>query len=165
METIQVSGITVTNDTDIRGQAIRDLIRLYIPGFSGCYYGYRSEGDNDIDYPAIFVEPAGQEAQMRTTGKYQIQWSYNLFLFVRDNDPLNITTLVSSGIESLVKLFSNNAFGNLDNRFKAYDGYWIDSTMNSIEISRAYVNATPGNQARYMRAAMMRLTVMDQIVK
>lgn len=169
METIQVSGITVTNETRVRGIALRDLIHLYIPGFAGCYWGFRSMGDNDLDYPCICVEPAMVDAKMVTLGKFEIWWTFNLFIFVRDNDPEGVTNLLASAVESLIKLFSNNALGDLSttftNKFKAYSPYWIDSEMSSAEYSRMYVNSTPDSQVAYLRAALMRFKVQDVVVK
>ena len=171
MEIIETNGITVTNEINVRGIALRDLIHTYIPGFSGCYYGFRSMGDNDLDYPCICIEPAMEDPKMVTLGKYQIYWTYNLFIFVRDNDPAGITTLIGSAVEALVKLFSNNALDDLStdftNKFKSYPPYWIDSEMNSIEISRMYINSTPDNpnQNRYLRAALMRFTIQDVVIK
>lgn len=169
MDVIETNGITVVNEFDVRGIALRDLIRTYIPGFSGCYYGFRSMGDNDLDYPNICIEPVFENPRMITTGKYDIHWTFNLFIFVRDNDPAAITTLITSAVESLTKLFSNNALDDLSttftNKFKSYPPYWIDSEMESVEISRMYVNSTPDNQNFYLRAALMRFTIQDVVIK
>jgi len=168
MSEIIESNLTVTNYFDVKGQAIVDLIKTYIPGISGVYYGFRNLGSNDLDYPCLHVEPMNQKQDMLTLGKYHLFLEYGLFFFVRDNDPESIVTLVTSLAESLKKLFSNNALGDLSttrsNRFKAYSGYWINSEMGLLEISRSYVNATADNQNRYMRAGLLRLKVEDVVL-
>jgi hypothetical protein len=167
---IETAGLaTVINEFDIRGLAIRDLIKTYVPGVSGVYYGFRPLGSNDLDYPCIHIEPLMQSPKMVTTGKFHIKWEFGLFFFVRDNDPEQVVTLATSLAESLVKLFSNNALGDLStsfsNKFKAYSGYWINSEMLNVEVSRSFVNATPDNQNRYMRAGLLRLEVEDVLLK
>jgi len=167
-EVIETNGITVTNHFDVKGTAIRDLIKQYIPGIPGVYYGFRNLGANDLDYPCIHIDPMNQKAEMLTLGKYHLFLEYGLFFFVRDNDPESIVTLVTSLAESLKKLFSNNALGDLSttrtNKFKSYTGFWINSEMGLLEISRAFVNATADTQVRYMRAGLLRLKVEDVVL-
>jgi hypothetical protein len=161
--------LTITNEFDVRGKAIRDLIASYIPGIAGRYYGFRNLGDTDVNFPAIMVEPYLQDAKMVSLGKFDLRLTYNLFFFVKDNDPEQVVTLATSLAESLIKLFSNNALGDLStnftNQFKAYSGYWLDSEMSTVEISRSYVSATPNDQVGYMRAGLMRLTIQDVVIK
>lgn len=166
MNTVQTS-LDVTNYFDVKGQAIVALIQQYVPGLQP-YYGFRSMGDNDLSYPHASIEPAMQDARMITLGKFHLKLTFNIFVFVKDNDPANVTSLICHAMESLKKLFSNNALGDLSttftNRFKAYSGYWIDSEMGSIEISRMYVNSVQDDSSRYLRAGLMRLTVEDVVV-
>ncbi len=164
--TIQTDGITVINETDRRGQRILDLIKQYIPGFVGHYYGFRTIGDNQISFPAIFVEPVSQTPKMVSTGKYFITWSYNIYFYVVDNNPEDVTTLISSGAEALVKLFSNNALGTLSNEFKADNGFWLDSEFKSVELSSTFINAVPNDLSgqQYMRAGVARFIIEDQLL-
>lgn len=168
--------LTVKNEMDLRGQALLALIVQYIPDFVGRYYGFRQIGDqqNPISFPAVFVEPTSEDAKMTTTGKYLLLITYTIWVFVVDNSPEDCLTLITSAMETLAKLFSNNALGDLGsgntNKFKAYtagDGtvYWIDSEMTPIEISRSFVDAIPNSSARYMRAGMMRFVIQDVVIK
>lgn len=169
------TSLNVTNEIDIRGRAILDLIATYIPGFVGRYYGFRQLGSNEtpIAYPAIFVEPAGEDLRMITTGKFHLKITYNIWFFIVDNSPDDTLTLVTSCAEALAKLFSNNALGDLStagtNKFKAYSVgstvYWIDSEMTPIELSRSFVDAIPNSNARFMRAGNMRFEIQDVVVK
>jgi hypothetical protein len=153
-----------------------DLIKTYIPGFVGHYYGFRQIGDqqNPISFPAVFVEPTSEDLRMITTGKFQLKIVYNIWVFVVDNSPDDALTLITSGMEALGKLLSNNALGDIgsgnSNKFKAYTDsnntvFWIDSEMTPIEISRSFVDAIPNSQARFMRVGMMRFEILDVVIK
>jgi hypothetical protein len=162
--------LTVVNETDLRGQAILNLIKTYISGLSGRYYGFRSLGSNDLSFPAVMVEPDSQNPAMLTTGKYHLKFNFSIFWFVYDNSPENVITLCTSVEEAMIKLFSNDALGDLQtanpptNRFKQYPGFWLTSEMTSVEISRTILNAYP-NRARYMRAGILHLMVEDVVIK
>lgn len=165
--------LTVVNEFNVRGQQILDLIKTYIPGFVGRYYGFRPLGSNDISYPAIFIEPSSQVPTMISTGKYHLKITYNIYWFVIENDPAAIVTLAASAAEALIKLFSNDALGDLQtanpptNKFKANAGYWLDSEMTLVEISNSFINATPNNKGtdQFMRAGIMRFEIQDVVIK
>ena len=162
--------LTVINETDLRARAILNLISTYIPGLTGRYYGFRSLGSNDLSFPCVMVEPDSQNPAMLTTGKYHLRFNFSIFWFVYDNNAADVVTLATSVGEALVKLFSNDALGDLQtsnpptNRFKQYSGFWLTSEMTSVEISRTILNAYP-NRAKYMRAGIMRLMVEDVVIK
>ncbi len=169
------STLTVTNEMDVRGRAMLDLIGTYIPGFVGRYYGFRQIGsmEKPVSFPALFIEPVSEDAKMVTTGKYEIRIVYNIYFFVIDNSSEDVLTMITSAAESLAKLFSNNALGDLGsgntNKFKAYSVgstvYWLDSEMTPIEISRSFIDAVPNNQGKFMRAGMLRFEIQDVIIK
>lgn len=168
MNTIETSGITVVNELDVRGRAILALIAQYIPGFRGRYFGFKPTGDNDIVFPAIFVDPVDESPQLATTGKYEMKWGYDLIFFAVENNPEELATLISSCAESLVKLFSNNALTDIGSgntgKFKAYAPFWIGSEMSGVQISKAFQNPDPNNPS-LMRAGRMRLEIEDVILK
>ena len=164
MRTITVNGITPTTDIETKGQAIITLVKTYIPGLVGRYYGYQNIGRKDISFPAFFVEPMNVDFKMVTTGKYHLFIIYMLEWYIVDNNSSDAVTLCTYAADALKKLFSNNALGNLNNQFKAYDPYWIDSEMMSIEIGRSLRNPTPQSNDKYLRAGRMRFQVQDVFV-
>lgn len=169
MQTVQTS-LAVINETDVRGEALLALIRKYIT-FAGSYYGFRSLGANpDIRFPALFVEPKAQSVQMNTTGKYVIRITYAIYWYVIDNKAEDVVRYSSFIGEALIKLFSNNALGDLStaftNQFATYSGFWLYAEPKEISWSVNYLEADPSsNAARYMRSGRMLLEIMDEILK
>jgi hypothetical protein len=171
MKTIGVNGLTVTNAFDVKGQAIVALIKQYINGFN-TYYGFRTLGvsTEKVSFPACFVDPSDQSAVMITTGKYHVRLSYDIIFYVMESSPEGVVTLATSGMEALIKLFSNNALGDLGgagtNSFKAYSPYWIDSEMKNMRISRTFQNPGPAEKdVSMVRVGWMQLEVQDVLVK
>lgn len=171
MSTTIPTQLTVVNETDIRGQALRDLIKskMNIQG----YYGFRSLGASDpaITFPCFMVEPKGQRPAMDRLGKYRKYWDFVIYIYVTENSPDAIISLCSFVGEALVKLLSNNALGDLgsgnSNKFKTYPNpgggyYWLTSEMSTLEWSANYLNATPN--IKYMRAGVMRFTIEDVVI-
>jgi hypothetical protein len=168
MRTIAVDTIVVVNATDVRGQAILSLVKQYIPGFPGLYYGFRPFGANDLSFPCLMVDVVDQKPRMVSTGKYHIKFLYDIWFFVIDSSPEDVVTLATSGMEALIKLFSNNALSDLgttnSRQFKLYPGFWIDSEMMDAQISRSLLSPLP-NKGKYMRAGWLRFEVQDVVIK
>src|ERR1051326_4113436 len=144
MQTVPTS-LTVINETDVRGRALLSLITQYI-NIKG-YYGFRSEGANPtLIFPCLFVEPRSQTPRMVTTAKYQISIVYAIYWYARESTAEDMISVSSFVGEALIKLFSNNALGDLQsanppsNRFKQYSGYWLDSEMSEIRWSVNYLD-------------------------
>jgi hypothetical protein len=171
MVEINTSLTGVVNDTDVRGQALIQLIQQYVQ-LSGYYYGFRSIGSEDIAMPCVMVEPISKLTNMDRLGKYKIKITYNLYWFVIESNPEAIVTLCDSLSETLEKLFSNNALNDLGtantNKFKQYanpsGGYfWLTSEMTGIRWSGTYIDAVP--RGKYMRAGMMQFVIEDVVIK
>jgi hypothetical protein len=163
---------TLTNvryDIDTIGQEIYRLIKTYIPGLYGGSYGFRSIGQYDPTFPAVFVEPQAENAQMDTTAKYHDFIDYMLYFYVIDNDASNTLTLMTSIGSSITKLFSNNALNDLStaytNKYKSHAGYWVNCEMGKFEISAYFKNPVGSRSEKYMRAAKMSLQTENLIVK
>lgn len=164
--------LTVVNETDVRGQALVALIKKYLT-IQG-YYGFRSLGVNadQLAFPCFMVEPKGQRPAMDRLGKYRKYWDYAIYLYVAENNQEAVTSLCSFVGEALVKLLSNNALGDLNGastqKFKTYPNpitggyYWLDSEMHTLEWSANYLNAN--TSIRYMRAGVMRFTIVDIVI-
>jgi hypothetical protein len=169
VRTLTTSGLgAFVTDIETKGQQILTLVKTYIPGFMGRYYGYQNIGKTDIAFPAFFVEPMTVDFKMVTTGKTELWIEYMLEWYILENSPADAVTLCTYIADALKKLFSNNALGDVGsgntNKFKNNPGFWIYSEMLSIEIGRSLRNPTPQSQDRYMRAGRMRFKVQDVFV-
>ena len=176
MLTIPTS-LTVINETDVRGKALLALImaNVSVAGF----YGFRSIGVQNpmslVSFPCVMVDPAWQTAVMERLGKYTIKIGYNLYFYLQDSDPDSIVTQATDIGEALIKLFSNDALGDLGspgqtNKFKTYPNpaggyFWLNSDMGKLTWSTSYLNATPDNQQTYMRAGLLPFEIQDVVLK
>lgn len=168
--------LNVVNETDVRGQALRDLIRTYIT-LPTTDYGFRSIGANPgLVFPALFVEPKNQRPELEMTVKYTLRWTYGIYWYVRENTPKDAVARASFIGEALVKLLSNNALGDLNSgtptkRFRQYPNpaggyFWLDSEMSEIRWSTNYLNPDPqSHAARYERAGRLMFQIEDIIQK
>jgi hypothetical protein len=170
-----VSALTVVNEADIRGQALLALMtaNLNVQG----YYGFRSLGAaSHLVFPCIMVDPISERAVMARLGKYDIDITYNIYFYLQESSPDAIVTQATFIGETLIKLFSNNALGDLQNtnppsnKYKQYPNpgggyYWLNSEMSDLKWSTSFLNATPDNQETYMRAGLMTFVVKDTVIK
>lgn len=168
------TGLTVVSEIDVRGRALLALILANI-SFTGSYYGFRPTGaDATIRYPAIFVEPKSEIARMTGTAKFELKFLYGIYWYVRGNSPEDVVSLSSWIGEALIKLFSNNALGDLgianppSNKYRNYANtgggyYWLDSEMIDVRFATAYLEGDAG--AKYERMGRMMFQAMDLILK
>lgn len=168
MKEIATHGLgSFVDEIDKRGQAIVSLIPTYLTGVAA-YYGFRAIGAADLNYPCVFVEPAQVEPPMISTGKTHMKFAFDLWFYVIDNNPADVVTLQTSLAWSLVKLFSNNALGDVGsgntNQFKNYSGYWIYADTKSVQLSRTMRNPVDNSSGDYIRAGVMRLEIEDVAV-
>lgn len=169
MRTLTVSSSLAAFSTHIEtnGQEILTLVKTYIPGLVGRYYGYQNIGRADLSFPALFIEPMLIDYKMVTTGKTELWITYMLEWYILENNPTDAVSLCTYVADALKKLFSNNALGDIGsgntNKFKNNPGFWIYSEMQNIEIGRSLRNPTPQNQDRYMRAGRMRFKIQDVV--
>ena len=166
------SSLTVVNHTDVRGKALRDLINKYLSFPQKGYYGFRTEGSNpNLIYPALFVEPKGQNPEQVSFGSYKIHWTYAIYWYCRDNDAEQVISQSSFIGEALVKLLSFNALGDLGGastrKFQQYPNpaggyYWLDSQIMSIDYGTTFLSPKTGGM-KFERAARMMFKIFDQI--
>lgn len=169
------TSLAVTNETQVRGVAMLALIRKYLT-FRDGYYGFKSLGvsEEKIKFPVIFVQPRSQDAVMIGTAKWHITITYSLYWYVRDNKLQDVLAQVTNASEALVKLFSNNALGDLTtattNKFKQYanpaGGYfWLEAVIKGMDWTVPYLNPQVQPDARYECAGRMTVDIMDVILK
>lgn len=168
MKEIATHGLgTFVNEIDKRGLAIVDLITTYITGVQA-YYGFRPIGANDLTFPCVFVDPTVVDVPMVSTGKTTMKFTFDLYFYVIDNNPADVVTLCSSLAWELIKLFSNNALGDVGsgntNQFKNYSGYWIYADTKSVQLSRTMANPVANPTGDFIRAGVMRLELEDVAV-
>lgn len=163
--------LTVINQTDVRGRALRDLIKSYI-SFPYAHYGFRSEGANPgIQYPSLFVEPKGMDPKQIAIGKHKIFWTYAIYWYCRDNEAEQAVSQAAFIGEALVKLLSNNALSDLGGastrQFQQYPNpaggyYWLDSTIIDIKYGTIFLDPVASGM-KYERAARLLLKIEDDI--
>jgi len=163
MPTPKIETITVTNDVDVKGEAIAALIKTYYKGF--VKYGFRSIGTHpENSYPCFFVQPKKDDPKMAATGKFEDWYTYGIYWYVRENLHEDCNQSCTYLGAFMKKLFSNNALGDLQttnsHQFMAYSPYWIDSEMGSIDFSVPYVNPD-GRGNKLEQAGRMILRVQD----
>lgn len=160
----------VVDETGVRGQQICDLITLYIPFLAKVYYGHRPIGAEDpqVQFPCAMVENMTASAKMETMGRYRCKWVFNIYFYLMGDNRDDLLVKQSEVMESLVKLFSNNALndqgsGNT-NKFKTNPGYWLTSEMTGMTYSSTWLNARE-ERPKYARAGMMVLELDDVVTK
>lgn len=173
MQLINTS-LTVINEADVRGQALLALIRQYIT-FADGYYGFKPIGSSTIKFPVVFVEPKGQRAIMTGTAKFDLYWTFGIYWYVRDAKSQDCVTLCTFIGEALIKLFSNNALGDIgsvppSNKFFNYANpsgglYWLKNEIKAIDYSVNYLDPEPAPNLRYERSGRMMVELYDLILK
>lgn len=146
----------VINETAVRGEAMRALIKRYLN--IDTYYPFTPVGDNpQVRFPCILIQPLTQMPDLATTGKYHLQLSYAIFWYVLDNKASDAVQLSSDIMENLIKLFSNNALNDLStanpptHNFRAYEPYWTDSNWAArLRVRPPFKGAMAGHDEEYM---------------
>ena len=165
--------LTVVNDTDVRGKAMRDLICQYITFPQKGNYGFRAEGPNPwIQYPSLFVEPKGlPKIEQVSLGHYDIKWTYAIYWYCRDNEAEQVVSQSAFIGQALIKLFSFNALDDLGaastRQYQQYPNpsggyYWLDSDMLSVDFGTIFLDPKASGM-RFERAARMMFQIHDVI--
>ncbi len=163
-----------TNEMFVRGQALKELLALKIPFFRGCYFGHRSIGTEDIQFPCFMVEPQRIQPEMYTTAKYELRWTYNVYFYILQDNQEKLLEQQLGAAEAMVKLLSNN--GESDIRtpsqpaapntglYKAYPPFWLSSEMRDIQLSATFAWARQ-KMPKYCRAGLLIFEIQDNILK
>lgn len=150
-------GSVMSDRFDDKIEAIRAILRTYIPGVSNVLKGIRPPGDEEIPFPCFMVGAGGVRATMRSTAKYDTRWTVDVFWMVGDSNPEAAEQKGTNILMLLRKLFSNNAstitgagYGNgpygqdpygdpwpsaAANSFRQYLPYWVDSEQTKNDKS------------------------------
>lgn len=171
MRTIKSNLVGVVDETTVRGQAMAQLIQLYvnIPTF----FGLRNLGDQPaLTLPVLYVEPSpGYEPSLVMTGKYEIILKYNLYWYVADNSAEDVVSLCSSIGHNLEKLFSNNALNDLGtvspptHKFCEYDPFWAEVMKYSFRCLPTFNNPLPNKTADFMRLGKGTVEIRAWIIR
>lgn len=160
------TSLSVVDETAVRGNALLDLIQQYIPWLKGGYYGHRPIGAEDIQFPCVMVEPVRAVAEMYTTAKYDLRWTFHIFFYVLEDNQNDVVIKQNEVMEALIKLLSNNAESNAspNNRFKANPPFWLSSEMKDMQYSSTFAWAR-NDRPKWARAGLMVLELWDRILK
>lgn len=131
--------LSATNYTLQIQQQIGALVLKYIPGLGKVYNSVRYVSNpivkDQAQIPCAMIQPLRDEPSMITTAKYHSFYSYKVFFMLADDDPDNLIVKLTDVGNIFQKLFSNNALGTLNNQFKQYSPYWLDSEMTPMDYS------------------------------
>lgn len=167
---------TFSNETLTKLQAMDSLIKTYISGFREVYHGHRPisaagpQGTTDrLVFPCVMIEPTKDRQEMISTAKTEWHGTYQLWFYFVNNSRDGLVEMQSSGMNALLKLFSNNALGDLQtasksDQFKIYPGYWYDSDIRDIEYSPTFSFQWP-DKAAYCRAGRFTIELHDRIIR
>jgi hypothetical protein len=162
---------TFTNETLTKLQAMDDLITQYIGVFKAVYHGHRpiSAGQERLVFPCVMIEPISDTQEMISTAKTDWTGTYELWFYFVNNSRDGLVEMQTSGMNALLKLFSNNALGDLmtaskSDQFKIYSGYWYDSNIRNIQYSPTF-SFQWADKATYCRAGRFTIEVKDRIIR
>lgn len=130
----------------------------------------------DQNFPALYVEPDDVAPQMHTTYRFYLPIKMSALMFFVGDDREALAQLASQAVAGCMKLFSNNALGDLNTatpstQWKSNptllgglpdNAAWYDSdmTFNYYRSGRLQIR----NGERLIRAALLRLTVHAAVV-
>lgn len=162
------TSLNVTDETGVRGQALLDLILDKIAFLKKGYYGHRSIGADDIQFPCVMVEPVNTVAQMYTTAKFDLRWTFHIYFYILEDNPDDLAIKQNEVMEALIKLFSNNALDDIGsgntNKYKANPPFWLSSEMRDMQYSSTFTWAR-NDRPKWARAGRMVLEIWDRLLK
>jgi len=137
-----LGGGTLVDQADSQIEAVRALIKTYIPGMANVQKGILLPGDELIKPPIIMLQARKPRPRMYTTAKFHTDRSIEFVFWVGNDNPEPATVLATNFGQIFEKLFSNNALADIgstnSNKFKQYQPYWINSEMSGMDYSPAF---------------------------
>jgi hypothetical protein len=162
---------TFSNLTLDKLQAMDDLITQYIGFFKKVYHGHRpiSAGQEKLIFPCVMIEPTMDRQEMITTAKTEWKGTYELWFYIVNNSRDGLVEQQTSAMNALLKLFSNNAKGDLltaskSDNFKIYSTFWYDSEIRNIQYSPTF-SFQWADKAAYCRAGRFTIELSDRLIR
>lgn len=152
---------------------VETLIRQYIPYFVEVYRQHRPIAAEDVKFPCVMIEQTRPDEKLITTAKVEHKDTLSIYFYIVNNSRDGLTTLQSEAMNALLKLFSNNALGDLQTatptyKFKRWyttgQTYWIDSEIISAEYSPTFSFLTPDKE-QFCRAGRLTIEFADRFIR
>ena len=166
-------GTTLTyEDITARMMAgIKSAIKSNISYFIEIYEGHRPIGSEDVKFPCIMIEPNRAEEELYSTGKTEHRATFTIYFYIANNSRDGLVAKQSQSMNALLKLFSNNALGDLEtatptHRYKRWyetgAQYWIDSEIRGPEYSPTF-SFFLSDKEQYCRAGRFVIELQDRL--
>lgn len=145
---------------DDQVEAMRAIMRVYIPGLGNFLKGIRPIGDESIPVPCLMLQARKFDPQFITTAKMHRYTMVQMVYYVGNDNPETAALMCSNVAVILAKLFSNNGLSDImpggvgfgvspygddpygdpypdanSNSFYQYDPYWLSATVTEAGIS------------------------------
>ena len=152
---------------------IESLVRQYLPFFVEIYRQHRPISSLDIKFPCAMIEQEKPTEKLISTGKVESRNTFTLYFYIANNSRDGLVELQSQAMNALLKLFSNNALGDLQTanptyKFKRWyvtgSEYWIDSEILSVEYSPTFSFILPDKE-QYCRAGRLTIEFADRFIR
>lgn len=169
------SGVNLTY-TDITSNmmvGIETAITSHIPFFIAVYHGHRPISSDDIKFPCVMIEPVRADENLITVGKTEHKAEFTVYFYIVNNSRDGLIKMQSEAMNALLKLFSNNALGDLQTATPTYkykrwyttgEQYWIDSEIKSPEYSPTF-SFLLSDKEQFCRAGKLNLELTDRFVR
>jgi hypothetical protein len=150
---------------------LETLIKTYIPYFIAVYKGHRPIGSEDVKFPCVMIEPNRAEEELYSTGKTEHRATFTIYFYIANNSRDGLVTRQSEAMNALLKLFSNNALGDLEtatptHKFKRWfttgAEYWIDSEIRGPEYSPTF-SFFLADKEQFCRAGRFVIELQDRL--
>lgn len=169
------NGTTLVYDniTSRMMMGIETAIRSNISYFIEVYHGHRPIGSEDVKFPCIMIEPERAEESLVTTGKTDHKATFTIYFYIVNNGRDGLVTLQSEAMNALLKLFSNNALGDLQTatptkKYKRWyetgAQYWIDSEIRGPQYSPTF-SFFLSDKEQFCRAGKFVIELSDRLVR
>ena len=165
--------LTYTDKTAQILNGIELLVRQYIPYFVEVYRQHRPISVEDLKFPCVMIEQEKPAEKLVSTGKVESRNTYTIYFYIVNNSRDGLVEYQSQAMNALLKLFSNNALGDLQTtptyKYKRWyvsplEQYWIDSEIMAVEYSPTFSFFNPDKE-QFCRAGRLTIEFADRFVR
>lgn len=152
---------------------VKAAIHAQIPYFIEVYIGHRPIGAEDIKFPCVMIEPERSQEDLISTAKTSHKETLTVYFYIANNSREGLAKLQSEAMNALLKLFSNNALGDLQTAAPTYkykrwytapELYWVDSEIRNPEYSPSF-SFFLSDKEQYCRAGRFTLELQDILIR
>lgn len=154
-------------------EGVETIIKQYIPYFVAVYEGHRPIGSPGVTFPCVMMEPNTGTEELITTSKVENKNRFTIYFYIVNNGRDGLVRLQGQAMNALLKLFSNNALGDLQTAtpshkflrwYESGAQYWIEARVLSYEYSPTFSFFLPGKE-QFCRAGKLNIEFTDRFVR